>query len=146
MVNVQKLNTPRCVDCVAEGITTIRPIATGTRKKRCATHARAAKKRAQINAHGRKVLRTYQITAEQYQALYEAQGGKCAIVNCRATGKVKRLAVDHDHETGEVRGLLCGPHNLLLKSTREAATAMLLSALEYLHNPPARRILAQDVS
>ena len=136
------MKPPECVDCVAEGYGIWRPIKTGTRKPRCATHARAFRKRAQINAHGRRVQTEYQLTPEQYWALYEAQGGKCAIVNCRATGKVKRLAVDHDHDTGEVRGLLCGPHNLMLKGSRSAALSMLLSALEYLHNPPARKVLS----
>lgn len=132
------MSAPQCVDCLADGITTTRPIASGKRKPRCATHTRTARKRAQGNAHGRMVERVYQIPPEQYWALYEAQGGKCAIATCRATGKVRRLAVDHDHGTGEVRGLLCGPHNLMLGRDRLAG---LLSALEYLHDPPARRIL-----
>lgn len=140
---VQDLNTVRCVDCVAEGITTVRPITSGTRKPRCATHTRAAKKRAQKAAHGRMVLRTYQITPEQYQALYEAQGGKCAISGCRAVGKVKKLAVDHDHDTGEVRGLLCGPHNLELGRN---GVAGLVSMLQYLHDPPARSVLGAGPS
>jgi len=128
--------SPTCVDCIAEGVTTARPIASGTRKPRCATHTRAAKKRAQINAHGRKVETTYGIPGEQYWALYAAQGGVCAI--CRvATGKVKRLAVDHDHDTGEVRGLLCGPCNQMLGRLGQGS---LVRALEYLHDPPARAL------
>jgi Recombination endonuclease VII len=53
------------------------------------------------------VLRTrYGITAEEYDAMLEAQNGVCAICQreCR-TGM--RLAVDHERETGKVRGLLC---------------------------------------
>lgn len=128
----------RCVDCVAEGITTARKIASGTRKPRCSTHTRAAKKRAQLNAHGRKTQTTYGMPPEAYWALYEAQGRKCAIAGCRATGKVKRLAVDHDHDTGEVRGLLCGPHNQFFGRNGVEA---LVSMIEYLHDPPARRFM-----
>jgi hypothetical protein len=59
------------------------------------------------------------ISSDLYWALHEFQGGRCAILNCRATGKTKALAVDHDHKCcpgrtscGKcVRGLLCGPHN-----------------------------------
>jgi hypothetical protein len=58
------------------------------------------------------LMRTYNITLDEYQALYDAQGGCCAL--CRnpeqivGSGKGKSmLAVDHDHETGKVRGLLC---------------------------------------
>lgn len=113
-MTVQKVNTPKtptCVDCIAEGVTTVRSIVSGSRKPRCHTHTRANKKRARLNAHARMVEKTYGITGEQYWALYEAQGGRCAI--CRwASGKTKRLAVDHDHKTGQVLGLLCGRCNV----------------------------------
>ena len=45
------------------------------------------------------------ITEAQYEALLAAQGGGCAI--CGNTPKSRRLSVDHDHATGDVRGLLC---------------------------------------
>jgi hypothetical protein len=47
---------------------------------------------------------------EIYEATLAAQGGGCAICgeSC-PTGRV--LAVDHDHVTGAVRGLLCAPCN-----------------------------------
>lgn len=54
--------------------------------------------------------RMFGITLEQYNALLAKQGGVCAI--CRQPESVERyeyLAVDHDHASGEVRGLLC--HN-----------------------------------
>src|SRR4051794_16889408 len=48
----------------------------------------------------------YGITVEQYDELFEAQGGCCAI--CGGECKTRRkLAVDHNHNTGDVRGLLC---------------------------------------
>jgi hypothetical protein len=42
------------------------------------------------------------ITMEKYDTLLLQQGGKCAI--CR---KTVQLSIDHDHNTGKVRGLLC---------------------------------------
>ena len=49
------------------------------------------------------------ITLLEYARLLEKQKGKCAI--CDTYPKKKRLAVDHDHETGQIRGLLCGTCN-----------------------------------
>ncbi len=62
---------------------------------------------------GYHLRRVYKITLEYYQELHKAQGGACAI--CRnpetivdaKSGLTRDLAVDHDHETGLVRGLLC---------------------------------------
>ncbi|AXN53523.1 endonuclease VII [Gordonia phage Ronaldo] len=67
-----------------------------------------------------------------------AQGGKCAICQ-RAIGKRRKLAVDHDHDTGEVRGILCQPCNftVLGRYDKEA----LQRAIDYLENPPARKVL-----
>lgn len=44
----------------------------------------------------------YGISKEDFDALLEKQGGKCAICH-----REERLAVDHNHESGHVRGLLC---------------------------------------
>jgi hypothetical protein len=48
---------------------------------------------------------TYGITYDDYRQILEWQGGRCFI--CRKKPATKRLAVDHDHVTGQVRGLLC---------------------------------------
>lgn len=45
------------------------------------------------------------VPREQYDALFAAQGGTCAL--CPATPKSRRLHIDHDHASGRVRGLLC---------------------------------------
>lgn len=48
----------------------------------------------------------YGMTLEEYRKMYEKQNGKCLI--CEKEGK---LDVDHNHSTGEIRGLLCNACN-----------------------------------
>jgi len=67
----------------------------GARCKACTSRA----------AYAGKLEKTYGITPEEYDQLLAFQGGRCAI--CGQQPKSRRLAVDHDHETGAVRGLLC---------------------------------------
>jgi len=51
------------------------------------------------------------LSHQEYDELYQQQNGLCAICGLPETGKnqysVKHLAVDHDHITGKVGGLLC---------------------------------------
>jgi len=100
-------------------------------------------------AHRRRVEAQYNLPEGGYDALYEAQGGKCAM--CRwATGKTKRLAVDHDHSCcpaggscGKcVRGLLCGTCNKIIGHARDDAEYFERGA-SYLRNPPAREVLSR---
>lgn len=56
--------------------------------------------------------RKFGITPEDYATMLEAQGGVCLI--CQAPPKKHRLAVDHDHATGAIRGLLCSKCNSAL--------------------------------
>jgi hypothetical protein len=50
--------------------------------------------------------RDYKITLEDYDQMLEHQGGVCAACSGRHKDG-RRLHVDHDHKTGQVRGLLC---------------------------------------
>ena len=63
-------------------------------------------------SHSALIRRRYGLSPEEYQAMLDRQGGVCAI--CEAPPTDKRLAVDHSHETGEVRGLLCKNCNVKL--------------------------------
>jgi hypothetical protein len=51
--------------------------------------------------------RTFGITTSQYTTILKSQGGKCGVCKRPARQFKKRLAVDHDHKTKRIRGLLC---------------------------------------
>lgn len=75
-----------------------------------ATRAELREKKAKEKAradrtHDKYVQRTYGLAEGDYGRLLEAQEGRCAV--CRKAARGRRLAVDHDHETGAVRALLC---------------------------------------
>jgi hypothetical protein len=78
-------------------------------------------------------LREYGISVEQYDEMFETQGGVCARCG-NPPQEIKKLAVDHCHKTGRVRGLLCGPCNTYL-GRLEANLDQLQRDLNYL-NPP----------
>lgn len=78
---------------------------------------------------------TFGITIEQYNEMLIRQDGVCAICRSEETrtraGTIRALCVDHDHETGAVRGLLCGLCNCLLGYAQDDRTR-LLAAVNYL--------------
>lgn len=51
-------------------------------------------------------LQRYKLLPEQYQAMLIAQNHGCKLCGKKAAGK-RPLAIDHNHSTGQVRGLLC---------------------------------------
>lgn len=74
------------------------------------------------------------ISRDQYAALLAAQGGTCAICGQPPEPGERRFHVDHDHETGAVRGILCGWCNTSLGLFGEDAL-VLSRAAAYLERP-----------
>ena len=72
----------------------------------------------------------YGLSVEQYEAMCQAQGGLCAICDKAPSGRGK-LVVDHKHETGAVRGLLCDHCNFFIGNAKESI-ATLKKAIDYL--------------
>lgn len=118
---------------------------------RCVTHHRAFVKASKLRAHAIRVRNNFEITGEEYWAIYAAQDGMCAIC-LRAKGKSKRLCVDHDHNCPEghdpkmgcrkcIRALLCTTcnHDLLGKYDVPA----LLRAILVLQKRPAQKVLSE---
>lgn len=89
----------------------------------------------QYKGKDRELMRTYGITEKYYNILLEEQKDKCAI--CRIYRHCidgKRLSVDHDHDTGRVRGLLCHNCNLSLGLVKDN-TDTLVRMINYLEKP-----------
>lgn len=61
---------------------------------------------------------------------YKQQSMGCAI--CLTPLEIKKTAIDHNHKTGEVRGILCLRCNSALGGFKDSPT-IILSALEYLN-------------
>lgn len=77
------------------------------------------------------IRRTYGITLDQYNEMLEDQGGVCAICGKPDEVEGRRMAIDHNHDTGEVRGLLCGNCNRGLGNFQDNIE-MLEKAKDYL--------------
>lgn len=87
-------------------------------------------RRDPIAERDRHLRRTFGITLDEYKQMLAAQGGDCFI--CRSSDPVSaNFAVDHDHATGEIRGLLCDLCNKGLGHFRDSEES-LIRALEYL--------------
>jgi hypothetical protein len=100
-----------------------------------AKYQRDWRKRNPDLAKNSDLKRSYGITLAQYEAMLAAQGGKCAI--CRGPertrdkdGGPRRMPVDHDHNTGKVRGLICTHCNRALGMFRDSVE-ILKAAIEY---------------
>ncbi len=82
------------------------------------------------SARNSMLKREYGLDSTQYETMLEQQQGGCRV--CGQVDHDRRLAVDHDHRTGEIRGLLCKRCNLVLGKVDDDLT--LLKALsDYLN-------------
>ena len=70
------------------------------------------------------------ISVDEYNTMFESQQGKCAICDDAPT-KTRRLAVDHCHTDGKIRGLLCFRCNATLGKFNDDIT-LFQKAIEYL--------------
>lgn len=105
----------------------------GSRCKSCNSSASRAKS----------IEDKYGITEERYQELFKQQKGRCAV--CGNKPRTMWLAVDHDHKTGEVRGLLCKRCNHDLLGGGHDDVEVLWRAVLYLMYPPVNYPVTPDI-
>lgn len=107
--------------------------------KRLAEKRKDPEQRELWKEYGRRstLKKRYGITVTDYDAMVEAQNGLCAICERKSSGGGRtpdsRLAVDHNHETGKVRALLCGMCNQGIGMFKEDVEIM-QRAIDYLNS------------
>lgn len=130
-----------CKDCNIE-LTEFNKVYLALRQKnRCKTCYNEHQKIWRINnpssrsrtTRQNKIVSKYGITLQKFDEMARSQGGVCAA--CRSPNNIegRELTVDHDHITGEIRGLLCHSCNLVLGLVGDSLER-LLDLHEYLRN------------
>jgi hypothetical protein len=108
-------------------------------------------------ARAKRLLDYFNLTIEKWQTISDYQGARCWLCG-RAERTGKRLAVDHSHLDGLVRGHLCSQCNVLVGKIENSWIRLglhkvpgltLITVIEklvdYLKNPPATRALGHPV-
>lgn len=112
---------PRCCACGAE-------VTTRTGKPVCPDCRKDPRPDAQIRER-RRTLRTYGLTQEEWGRLIVLQGDACAVCKTTQPGnRGERWHIDHDHVTGQVRGLLCHMCNVGIGNLRDDPQIMMAAA------------------
>lgn len=124
--------TRTCVVC--------RATLTGSQRKYCGDDCRKRQARAEW------IAKTYGITLEEWERIWQHQGRKCAICT-RAPREGEVFHLDHEHtkgQSGPIRGILCPYCNTrLVGRLKSAERAQALA--NYLHSPPAPEALGRVV-
>lgn len=111
---------PDCIECNLE-----------SQKARKERDPEAFKALARERVWKHHLTKQYSMTVDEYDALLLAQDGKCAI--CQSdkskTSRTDRMHVDHDHATGEVRGLLCDSCNVGLGRFEDDPNLLIAAAM-----------------
>ena len=78
-------------------------------------------------SYSSKIKKRYGVSCEEYDKMYSDQDGRCGICGIHQSELKRRMCVDHDHETSDVRGLLCNNCNraigFLMDSVKNAGCA-----------------------
>lgn len=121
--NIEYRRPDTCIACGEADLTKFYYNQFGLRHKKCKLCENKSKTR-------------FGLTLEFREKMLQDQGGVCAICGKPETekhqnGTLKNLAIDHDHKTGRVRGLLCAHCNHMLGEVHDDP-AILRKAIAYL--------------
>jgi len=101
------------------------------RAKRVKTWRENNRERMRLHSRRHHLARAFNMTLEEYADRLARQNGVCAICGTADTRPWSVFDVDHDHGTGQVRGLLCHPCNVILGQCKDDANT-LRAAVAYL--------------
>jgi len=97
--------------------------------------------KGKVASRSARLKNDHNISIGEYDEMLKYQNGVCAICGERETrkikGKIQSLSIDHNHITGQIRGLLCATCNLALGNLRadeRDGIDILTSAVSYLRN------------
>lgn len=127
----------RCKACTS--------LATKEWRRKKPDYERTRYQRVKVETRERHLIRKYKVSLADYRRMLVAQEGKCAI--CGAPEHEQHngvFHVDHCHNTGRVRGLLCRGCNHILGHVRDDAT-VLARAIGYLGAPIVPQVAAEFV-
>lgn len=88
-----------------------------------------------------RLLKKYNLTEEQWSALITSCNNHCPAC-CKKFSSTRLPCVDHNHETGLVRGLLCTACNYAVGERHDEADWFARIAV-YLNNPPAPAVIGE---
>lgn len=108
--------------------------------KACTRLRLDAIERTAHDEHDRHTRTHWDITRVEYDEILSAQGGGCAVCGVQRSQDGRRLAVDHDHATGLIRGVLCVVCNRILGALEDRGVERFLG---YLGQPPAVQTIGE---
>lgn len=84
------------------------------------------------------ICKSHNFDVQDYEEMFKAQNSRCAICEKHETrtfkGKTMRLCLDHDHETGKIRALLCHDCNTGLGKFRDNIDLLTRAAIYLMDN------------
>ncbi len=84
----------------------------------------------------------YKLTPDQYDSILKDQGSVCAICKSTTSSK-KRMHVDHDHATGQIRGILCTRCNFAIGCLKDEPL-LIEAALKYVQRHAQLRLVINE--
>ena len=115
------------------------------KRQQDASYYRRNTERCKTNARNYALRVKYGLTPEGFEALKASQNYLCRLCTVPLANDLYGGVVDHDHNTGAVRGVLCTQCNVGLGNLKDSAE-ILQRAIEYLNVSPAKQGTHSEVS